>query len=172
MISEELRSIQAPIKELYRNKPEAALITLKAQGKLGENISCKIETGNILKEAGLHKATGGNGMFLCSGDMLLEALAACAGVTLSAVATSMGVEITGGNVKAEGDIDFRGTLGVSKEVPVGFKQIRLKFELDSPATEEQIQKLIELTERYCVVYQTISNPCKISLELESKLDKV
>jgi uncharacterized OsmC-like protein len=163
MRSEELRSIQAPIKELYKNKPETALITLKAEGTLGENISCKIETGKILREAGLHEATGGNGLYLCSGDMLLEALAACAGVTLNAVATSMGLEVRSGKVKAEGDIDFRGTLGVSKEAPVGFKEIRLKFEIDSTGTEEQIQKLIQLTERYCVVFQTISNPCKVNI---------
>ena len=168
MISEELRAIQAPIKELYRNKPEAALITLKAQGTLGENISCKIETGKALREAGLHEATGGNGMFLCSGDMLLEALAACAGVTLNAVSTSLGIEITKGKVNAEGDIDFRGTLGVSKEVPVGFKEIRLKFEIESPAPEEQLQKLIQLTERYCVVFQTISKPCKVDVSYENR----
>jgi uncharacterized OsmC-like protein len=166
MRSEELRSIQAPIKDRYKNKPETALITLKAEGTLGENISCKIETGKILREAGLHEATGGNGLYLCSGDMLLEALAACAGVTLNAVATSMGIEVRSGKVKAEGDIDFRGTLGVSKEVPVGFKEIRLKFELDSPGTEEQIQKLIQLTERYCVVFQTISNPCKVDISYD------
>ena len=166
MKTEELRSIQSPIKELYRNKPETALITLKAEGTLGENISCKIETGKILREAGLHEATGGNGLYLCSGDMLLEALAACAGVTLNAVATSMGIEIRSGKVKVEGDIDFRGTLGVSKDVPVGFKDIRLKFEIDSSGTEEQIQKLIQLTERYCVVFQTISNPCKVEILYE------
>ena len=161
MKSEELRSIQTPIKELYRVNPESAIITLKAQGRLGENVSCNVETGKALREAGLHKATGGTGMLACSGDMLLEALVACAGVTLNAVATSTGIEVTKGIVKAEGDLDFRGTLGVSKEVPVGFKEIRLIFEIESNAPEEQLQKLIQLTERYCVVLQTISNPSNI-----------
>jgi uncharacterized OsmC-like protein len=167
MKSEELRSIQTPIKELYRGKPEAAFITLKAEGKLGENVSCKVETGKALREAGLHKATGGSGLLACSGDMLLEALVACAGVTLNAVATSMGIEIISGIVKAEGDLDFRGTLGVSKDVPVGFKEIRLNFNIESPIPEEQIQKLIQLTERYCVVFQTISKPCKVDISYES-----
>jgi uncharacterized OsmC-like protein len=166
MKSEELRSIQAPLKELYKSNPEDALVTLKAQGILGENISCKIETGKVLREAGLHTATGGSGLQLCSGDMLLEALAACAGVTLNAVATSMGIEIIKGIVKAEGDIDFRGTLGVSKEVPVGFKEIRLIFNIDSAEPEEKIQKLIQLAERYCVVLQTISSACKINVTFE------
>jgi uncharacterized OsmC-like protein len=163
MRSEELRSIQAPLKENYRNNPDAAIITLKAEGKLGENISCKVETGQALREAGLHKATGGSGLLACSGDMLLEALVACAGVTLNAVATSMGIEIKSGSVNAEGDLDFRGTLGVSKEVPVGFKDIRLNFNLETVASDEQIQKLIQLTERYCVVFQTISNPCRVDI---------
>jgi uncharacterized OsmC-like protein len=153
--SEELRSLQAPLKERYRERPEAALITLKAQGRLGEGITCKIETGKALVEAGLHSATGGNGLMACSGDMLLEALAACAGVTLSAVATAIGVDIRSGVVRAEGDIDFRGTLGVSKEVPVGFQRIRLHFDLETDASPEQLAKLIHLTERYCVVYQTL-----------------
>jgi uncharacterized OsmC-like protein len=163
MKAEELRAIQAPIKELYRNNPESAIVTLKAEGNLGENVSCKVETGKALREAGLHRATGGSGLLACSGDMLLEALIACAGVTLGAVATSMGIELKSGVVKAEGDLDFRGTLGVSKEVPVGFKEIRLNFIVESPAPEEQIQKLIQLTERYCVVFQTISNPCKVDV---------
>ena len=163
MKTEELRFIQAPIKELYRNQPETAFITLKAQGILGDNVSCKVETGKALIEAGLHKATGGSGLFACSGDMLLEALVACAGVTVGAVATSMGIEIINGVVNAEGDLDFRGTLGVSKEAPVGFKEIRLKFNIESPASEEQVQKLIQLTERYCVVFQTISKPCKVEI---------
>jgi uncharacterized OsmC-like protein len=143
------------------------LITLKAHGNLGENISCKVDTGRALREAGLHSATGGNGMLACSGDMLLEALVACAGVTLSAVATSMGLEINNGIVTAEGDLDFRGTLGVSKEVPVGFKKIRLNFDFQSSATEEQLQKLLQLTERYCVVFQTITNPCIVETSLNN-----
>lgn len=155
MNSEELKKIQDPIKERYREQPDAATITLKAQGKIGEGISCKVETGRALAEAGLHPATGGNGTLICSGDMLLEALVACAGVTLSAVSTAIGIEIKDSTIKAEGDLDFRGTLGVSKEVAVGFKAIRLSFTLDTDATAEQIQTLAKLTERYCVVYQTL-----------------
>jgi uncharacterized OsmC-like protein len=155
MNSEELKKIQDPIKEKYREQPDTATITLKAQGKIGEGISCKVETGKVLAEAGLHPATGGNGTLACSGDMLLEALVACAGVTLSAVSTAIGVDIKDSTIKAEGDLDFRGTLGVSKEVAVGFKAIRLSFTLDSDATAEQIQTLAKLTERYCVVYQTL-----------------
>nr|WP_294939415.1 OsmC family protein [uncultured Flavobacterium sp.] len=155
MNSEALKKIQDPIKEKYRSQPDTAIITLKAEGKIGEGISCKVTTGNALSEAGLHPATGGNGLQLCSGDMLLEALVACAGVTLSAVATAIGIEIKDSLIKAEGDLDFRGTLGVSKEVPVGFKAIRLSFNLDSDATAEQLQTLAKLTERYCVVYQTL-----------------
>jgi uncharacterized OsmC-like protein len=155
MNSEELKKIQDPIKEKYREQPNAATITLKAQGKIGEGISCKVETGKALAEAGLHPATGGNGTLACSGDMLLEALVACAGVTLSAVSTAIGVNIKDSTIKAEGDLDFRGTLGVSKEVAVGFKAIRLSFTLDTDATAEQIQTLAKLTERYCVVYQTL-----------------
>jgi uncharacterized OsmC-like protein len=150
-----LKKIQDPIKEKYREQPDAATITLKAQGKIGEGISCKVETGRALAEAGLHPATGGNGMLLCSGDMLLEALVACAGVTLSAVSTAIGIDIKDATIKAEGDLDFRGTLGVSKEVPVGFKAIRLSFTLDTDETAEQLQTLAKLTERYCVVYQTL-----------------
>lgn len=150
-----LKKIQDPIKEKYREQPDAATITLKAQGKIGEGISCKVETGRALAEAGLHPATGGNGMLLCSGDMLLEALVACAGVTLSAVSTAIGIDIKDATIKAEGDLDFRGTLGVSKEVPVGFKAIRLSFTLDTDGTAEQLQTLAKLTERYCVVYQTL-----------------
>jgi len=152
----ELKNLQAPLKEKYKAEPDTALITLKAQGNLGEGISCKVDTGRALVEAGLHPATGGDGMLVCSGDMLLEALVACAGVTLSAVATAIGVEIKSGTVKAEGDLDFRGTLGISKEASVGFKQIRLGFYLDTEATEEQMASLAKLTERYCVVYQTIT----------------
>lgn len=151
----ELKNLQTPLKEKYKVQPESALITLKAQGNIGEGISCKVDTGKALVEAGLHPATGGDGMLACSGDMLLEALVACAGVTLTAVATAIGVEIKSGTVKAEGDLDFRGTLGVSKEASVGFKQIRLGFYLDSDLTDEQLASLSKLTERYCVVYQTI-----------------
>ena len=155
MNSADLKSLQEPIKEKYRTDPESAIITLRAQGKVGEGISCKVETGRALVEAGLHPATGGTGMLACSGDMLLEALVACAGVTLSAVATAIGVNLKSGLVKAEGDLDFKGTLGVSKEVSVGFKTIRLTFDLETDATAEQIASLSKLTERYCVVYQTL-----------------
>ena len=155
MNAEELKQLQTPIKEKYREQPESATITLKAQGNLGEGISCKVDTGKAIVEAGLHPATGGSGMLVCSGDMLLEALVACAGVTLSAVGTAIGIVISGGTVKAEGDLDFRGTLGVSKEAPVGFKTIRLSFLLDCDATTEQLQTIAKLTERYCVVYQTL-----------------
>jgi uncharacterized OsmC-like protein len=161
MDSAELRNLQAPIKEKYKAQPETAFITLKAQGTIGEGISCKVETGQVLVEAGLHPATGGDGLLACSGDLLLEALVACAGVTLRAVATAIGVEIKGGSVKAEGDLDFRGTLGVSKEVAVGFTAIRLKFDLDSNATAEQIASIEKLTERYCVVYQTLTKGVKV-----------
>ncbi len=157
MNATELKNIQAPIKEKYREQPDSAIITLKASGKIGEGISCKVETGKKIIEAGLHPATGGTGMLACSGDMLLEALVACAGVTLQAVATAIGIEIKSGIVNAEGDLDFKGTLGVSKESPVGFKSIRLNFNLETNANEEQIASLKKLTERYCVVYQTIAN---------------
>jgi uncharacterized OsmC-like protein len=163
MKSEELKSIQSPLKQKYREEPAAALITLKAQGRIGEGVTCKIETGKALAEAGLHPATGGNGMSVCSGDMLLEALVACAGVTMNAVATSIGVNLDEGTVIAEGDIDFRGTLAVSKEVPVGFQKIRLKFNLKTNATTEQIESLIKLTERYCVVLQTLKSMPEISV---------
>ena len=162
MNSDEIKALQAPLKEKYRNDPTSAIITLKAQAVLGENISCKVDTGRAIAEAGLHPATGGTGMQLCSGDMLLEALVACAGVTLSAVATSMSIDIKSGRIKAEGDIDFSGTLGVSKEVPVGFKEIRLQFVLDTDASPELLQKLLQLTERYCVVYQTICKGAMIN----------
>jgi uncharacterized OsmC-like protein len=164
MKSEELRSIQAPLKDRYRQDPAAAMITLKAQGRIGEGVTCKIENGWALVEAGLHPASGGSGLSVCSGDMLLEALVACAGVTLSAVATAIGVEIRDGHVKAEGELDFRGTLGISKEIPVGFQKIRLKFELDTDASGEQLDTLIRLTERYCVVFQTLSRPPELSVE--------
>src|SRR5579863_118199 len=150
MTTNDLRAAQAPLKERYRSEPDAALITLKAEGRIGERITCSIQTGKALVEAGLHPATGGNGTFACSGDMLLEALAACAGVTIAAVATSLGIELRAGTVRAEGDLDFRGTLGVSKDAPVGFQSIRLRFELDTDAPAEQIATLQRLTERYCV----------------------
>ncbi len=155
MNADALKALQAPLKEQYREAPETALITLKAEGELGAGISCRVDTGRALVEAGLHPATGGSGLQACSGDMLLEALAACAGVTLGAVATAIGVDVQSGTVRAEGDLDFRGTLGVSKEAPVGFQAIRLYFDLETAATDEQLATLIRLTERYCVVYQTI-----------------
>jgi len=156
-----LKNLQAPLKEKYHQQPESAIITLKAEGKIGEDLSCNVETGRTMVKAGLHPATGGTGMLDCSGDMLLQALVACAGVTLQAVATSIGVEIKGGTITAEGDLDFKGTLGVSKEVPVGFKNIRLRFDLDSDASEEQMVAVKKLTERYCVVYQTLTKGVSI-----------
>ena len=168
MNRDELQAVQAPLKEHYRSEPAAGLITLKAEGRIGEGITCSIETGKALVRAGLHPATGGPGTFACSGDMLLQALAACAGVTMAAVATSIGVNLRGGTVRAEGDLDFRGTLGVSKEVPVGFQQIRLKFDLDTDASAEQLADLRRLTERYCVVYQTLRHPATIDVALNSE----
>jgi uncharacterized OsmC-like protein len=162
MNADALRSAQAPLKERYREEPDAAMITLHAEGRIGEGISCKIETGKGLVTAGLHPATGGSGQAACSGDMLLEALVACAGVTLNAVATSLGIELRDATLRAEGDLDFRGTLGVSKEAPVGFQNIRLQFTLDTDATDEQLATLLRLTERYCVVYQTLAHPPKLS----------
>jgi uncharacterized OsmC-like protein len=164
MRAEELKALQAPIKERYRNDAAAAVVTLRASGRLGEGIACRVDTGKALVDAGLHPATGGSGLQACSGDMLLEALVACAGVTLKAVATALGVPLRDGKITAEGDLDFRGTLGVAKDAPVGFREIRLRFELDSDATPEQRAKLLELTERYCVVLQTIRNapPVKAS----------
>jgi uncharacterized OsmC-like protein len=164
MNSTELKNLQAPLKEKYRVQPESAIITLKAEGNIGEGISCKVATGKAIVEAGLHPATGGTGMLACSGDMLLEALVACAGVTLQAVATAIGVEVKSGTVKAEGDLDFKGTLGVSKEAPVGFKKIRLEFILDTDANDEQMASLKKLTERYCVVYQTLNNGVTIDTQ--------
>jgi len=163
MNAEQLKALQAPLKQKYREQPESALITLRAQARLGEGITCKVETGRALVEAGLHPATGGDGSSACSGDMLLEALAACAGVTLRAVSTAIGVTLRDATVHAEGDLDFRGTLGVSKETPVGFKNIRLRFDLDTDASAEQRAQLIRLTERYCVVLQTLKNPPAISV---------
>ena len=157
--------MQAPLKQSYLTDPASALVTLRAEGTLGENATCSIATGRALVEAGLHPATGGTGLSACSGDMLLQALVACAGVTLGAVATSLGIELHGGTLRAEGDLDFRGTLGVAKDVPVGFKQIRLKISLNTDATASQQEKLLALTERYCVVYQTLLNGSKITMFL-------
>ena len=164
MNATELKNLQAPLKEKYRGHPESAVITLKAQGKIGEGISCKVETGRAMVEAGLHPATGGSGMLACSGDMLLEALVACAGVTLQAVSTAIGVEIKSGTITAEGDLDFKGTLGVSKEASVGFKAIRLRFDLDTDATDEQVASIKKLTERYCVVYQTLTKGVEVETQ--------
>lgn len=166
MNADELRNLQSPLKAKYRQHPDTATITLKASGRLGDQISCKVETGQRIVEAGLHPATGGNGMLACSGDLLLEALVACAGVTLGAVSTAIGVEIRDGEIQAEGDLDFRGTLGVSKDVPVGFKSIRLSFILDCDVTSEQLLSLAKLTERYCVVYQTLTNGVDIQTTFE------
>lgn len=168
MNSEDLRALQVPLKERYRSEPSAGLITLKAEGQIGDQITCSVQTGKALVEAGLHPATGGNGTFACSGDMLLQALAACAGVTMAAVATSIGIDLRGGTVRAEGDLDFRGTLGVSKEVPVGFQHIRLQFELDTDASEEQLATLRRLSERYCVVYQTLRQPPSIEISVNGQ----
>jgi uncharacterized OsmC-like protein len=165
MDSDALRAMQAPLKARYRDEPGAAKITLKASGTLDDQgIACKVETGRAVAEAGLHPATGGDGTQLCSGDMLLEALVACAGVTLKAVATALAIPIRSGRVSAEGDLDFRGTLGVAKDAPVGFSDIRLRFDLDTDAAPDQLDKLLKLTERYCVVYQTLSNPAKTKIE--------
>jgi uncharacterized OsmC-like protein len=163
MTADEIRSLQAPLKTQYRERPETALVTLRAEGRVDENITCRIQTGKAQVEAGLHPATGGDGQSACSADMLLEALVGCAGVTLSAVATALGIPLHDATIRAEGDLDFRGTLGVSKDVPVGFNRIRLHFDLDTDATEEQLSTLIRLTERYCVVYQTLSHSADISV---------
>jgi uncharacterized OsmC-like protein len=165
MDSAALKALQAPLKEQYRDRPDAALITLRAEGEIGEDVTCKVATGKALVEAGLHPATGGDGMAACSGDMLLEALVACAGVTLNAVATALEIEIRSGRVRAEGDLDFRGTLGVAKDAPVGFREIRLRFDLDTDASEEQLATLTKLTERYCVVYQTLRTPPGVTVLL-------
>lgn len=168
MNADDLRSIQAPLKTRYRDAPAAALITLRAQGRIGEGVSCSIETGKALVVAGLHPATGGDGHAACSGDMLLEALVACAGVTLNAVATSLGVVLRDALLQAEGDLDFRGTLGLSKDVPVGFQSIRLHVTLDTDAPEEQLATLLRLTERYCVVYQTLAHPPALTVTRSTK----
>jgi uncharacterized OsmC-like protein len=165
MDRDELQTLQAPLKARYRDEPEAALVTLSASGSLGEGVSCSVQTGRALAEAGLHPATGGDGSLLCSGDMLLEALVACAGVTLRAVATSLEIPVRAGRVRAEGDLDFRGTLGVDREAPVGFRDIRLQFELDADADDEQLETLQRLTERYCVVYQTLARGPGLSVTL-------
>ena len=167
MDANELRAMQAPIKERYKSDAGAALVTLKAKGTLDDqNIACKVETGRALAVAGLHPASGGSGLELCSGDMLLEALVACAGVTLKSVATAIEVPLKTGNVIAEGDLDFRGTLGVDKEAPVGFAEIRLRFDVDTDAPQEKLDLLLKLTERYCVVYQTIKNGPKVSVTMQ------
>ena len=166
MNSEQLKALQAPVKEKYKTAPETAVVTLRANGKLGADITCDVNAGAKTVSAGLHPATGGDGRAACSGDMLLQALVACAGVTLRAVATAIGVDVKGGSVTAEGDLDFRGTLGVSKEAPVGFQAIRLRFHLQSPATPEQIASLVKLTERYCVVYQTLKAGVPVALTIE------
>jgi uncharacterized OsmC-like protein len=165
MEREELRAIQAPLKERYGEDPDAAVVTLTANGELGEGVSCSVQTGRAIAEAGLHPASGGDGSLLCSGDILLEALAACAGVTLRAVATSLGIEVRSGTVRAAGDLDFRGTLAVERDAPVGFRAIRLAFELDADA--EQLETLLKLTERYCVVLQTLSSSPELSVTLET-----
>jgi len=163
MTADELKAVQAPIKDRYRQEPKSAMVTLRAEGKIGDGVTCNVATGKALVEAGLHPATGGNGLSACSGDMLLESLVACAGVTLRAVATALEIPLRDATIRAEGDLDFRGTLAVSKEVPVGFQSIRLRFELDTDATEEQTATLLKLTERYCVVYQTLARPPKIDI---------
>jgi len=165
MDRDELQTLQAPLKERYRAEPDAALVTLSASGALGEGVSCSVDTGRALAEAGLHPATGGDGSLLCSGDMLLEALVACAGVTLRAVATSLEIPVRDGRVRAEGDLDFRGTLGVDRDAPVGFRDIRLTFELDADADDAQLETLQRLTERYCVVYQTLAQGPGLSVTL-------
>ena len=166
MDAEALRAVQAPLKEHYRAAPQAALITLSAEGRIGEGVSCKIETGKALATAGLHPATGGSGLAACSGDMLLEALVACAGVTLKAVSTALGIPLKSGAVSAEGDLDFRGTLGVDKEAPVGFAEIRLRFDVATDAPQEKLDQLLKLTERYCVVYQTIAKGPPVDINMQ------
>lgn len=165
MDAEQLRALQAPLKDTYRETPQAALVTLAANGALGEDVTCSVETSKALIAAGLHPATGGDGLAACSGDMLLQALVACAGVTLNAVATALEIPVRAGTVRAEGDLDFRGTLGVERAAPVGFRDIRLSFDLDTDATEEQLATLLKLTERYCVVYQTLRQSPPIDVEI-------
>ena len=166
MDTDSLRALQQPLKDAYREDPAKAVITLRARGELGEEeVSCSVETGRAMAVAGLHPATGGDGTLACSGDMLLQALVACAGVTLRAVATSLGIDVLGGTVRAEGDLDFRGTLAVAKDAPVGFTSIRLSFDLDTGASQEQLDTLLRLTERYCVVYQTLAHPAQLTAAL-------
>jgi uncharacterized OsmC-like protein len=172
MTADEIRSLQAPLKECYRAQPETALVTLKSEGRVGQNITCSVATGRAMVEAGLHPATGGTGASACSGDMLLDALVACAGVTCGAVATALGIELREAIIRAEGDLDFRGTLGIDKTVPVGFRQIRLKFEFNTDATEDQLATLMKLTERYCVVYQTLASAPQIEISRGSKSGNV
>jgi uncharacterized OsmC-like protein len=168
MNTEQLRALQAPLKDQYREQPQAARITLQAEGRLGDGISCSVQTGQALVRAGLHPATGGDGLAACSGDMLLQALVACAGVTLNAVATALGIVLRDAQVRAEGDLDFRGTLGVAKDAPVGFESIRLRFELDTDAPPEQLDTLVRLTERYCVVYQTLARTPALSVTRQAR----
>ena len=171
MDRDRLKAVQTPLKERYASEPGAALVTLSAEGILGEGVSCSVKTGRALAEAGLHPASGGDGMQLCSGDMLLEALAACAGVTLRAVATSLGIEVEAGRVRAEGDLDFRGTMAVDREAPVGFSDIRLAFELETEATEDELATLLKLTERYCVVFQSLAAPPHLAATVERSADE-
>lgn len=168
MDAAQLKALQAPLKDRYRTEPDAAVITLKAEGRLGEGATCSVKTAKALVEAGLHPATGGTGLHACSGDMLLESLAACAGVTLNAVATALGLEIRDAVVKVEGDLDFRGTLGVAKDAPVGFRDIRLAFEIEGDLTEDQKATLLKLTERYCVVYQSLRQPPPVAVTMITK----
>jgi uncharacterized OsmC-like protein len=168
MDREQLRAVQAPLKQRYRDEPAAALVTLAASATLDEGVSCSVQTGRAAAQAGLHPASGGDGSLLCSGDMLLEALVACAGVTMRAVATSLGVPIAAGTLRAEGDLDFRGTLAVERDAPVGFEAIRLSFDLDSDASDEELERLLELTERYCVVYQTLAGGPALSTSLSRR----
>jgi uncharacterized OsmC-like protein len=168
MDSAALKALQAPLKEQYRDRPDAALITLEAEGEIGEGVTCRVATAKALVEAGLHPATGGDGVAACSGDMLLEALVACAGVTLNAVATALEIPLRSGRVRAEGDLDFRGTLGVARDAPVGFREIRLRFDLDADASDEQLATLMKLTERYCVVYQTLRSAPPVAVELVNR----
>jgi uncharacterized OsmC-like protein len=165
----ELRAAQQPLKARYRDEPASARLTLRAEGTLGEGVSCSVATGSAMAEAGLHPATGGDGLSVCSGDMLLQALVACAGVTLRAVATSLDIPVRGGTVRAEGDLDFRGTLAVSRDVPVGLTAVHLRFDLDTDATEEQVETLLRLTERYCVVYQTLAVPPALSVSADAAM---
>ena len=165
MNANELKSLQAPLKAQYRERPETALVTLRAEGRVGKNVTCKIETGKARVETGLHPATGGDGQSACSADMLLEALVGCAGVTLSAVATALGIALRDATIRAEGDLDFRGTLGVAKDAPVGFAQIRLRFDLDTAAPQDKLDQLLKLTERYCVVYQTIAKGPPVDIKM-------